>query len=269
VCDAACDADCATCCQPWSARAVCASGEAVAETGSYATAHEAAAFAASAGSARPERCSDGTAPRWQAYCAPENAFASPIEPASVARLVALRASLGLRLRDVREAQSALFAFADEHLLTVPGQGRIGEAAAGLRRARASLVDAMATAAQLRARADVALPDVDALDAKTADVRERADVAVGKARGVVGDASVVDFAAEAKEKKIPEATVAAQAREAAEKARIEEAKREVAEADRRRRAALDEVERERRAKALDEDLRRQVGREKGHDRAGAP
>jgi hypothetical protein len=263
VCDPGCDVDCSTCCKKWTIRAACPGREAL-ETGSYPTPREAAAGALSASPAATDRCEDGTAPRWQPYCAPENAVASPVDPPAMTKLVAVRASLGQRLHDVRDAQGALFDFAEKRFATTAGQQRLGEAAAAFRQVRAAVVDAMATSQQLVARAEMTQADVDALDASTSDVRQRADVAVAKARALMGDPTIIDFAAEARQKKISEALAAIQARQAAEKARGEDARRQVEEAEERRRAALEETERERQAAVAQGEQRRQEAQQRAKE-----
>jgi hypothetical protein len=199
VCDPACDVDCSTCCKKWTVRAVCGTGEAVAETGAYATPRAAQTGAAAA--AVTDKCTDGSSPRWLPYCAPENAVASPVDPPAVAKLVVLRASIAQRLHDVRDAQAALIDFAENRFLTPPGQQRIGDLAAVVRRARTAIADALAVAQQLTSRVSLAEGDVEGLDTSTADARRRADAAVAKARALIADPTIIDSAAEARQKKL--------------------------------------------------------------------
>jgi hypothetical protein len=199
VCDPACDVDCATCCKKWTIRAVCTTGEAVSETGAYPTPR--AAQTGAAAEAVTDKCADGSEPRWAPYCAPENAIASPVDPPAAAKLVVLRASIAQRLHDVRDGQAAIIDFAGNHLLYPAGQQRIGDVATALRHARSALADALATAQQLTSRVGLAEGDVESLDASTADARKRADAAVAKARALIADSTIIDSAAEARQKKL--------------------------------------------------------------------
>jgi len=180
------------------------------------------------------------------------------------KLVAVRAALGQRLHEVRDAQSELFDFAEKRYATIAGQERIGEAAAAFRQVRAAIVAAIAASQQLEARVPLADAEVDALDASTTDLRQRADTTVAKARALMGDPTIIDFAAEARQKKISEALAAAQARQAAEKARLEQAKLQVEQAEERRRAAIEEAERERQAALAQAEQRRQEAQQKAKE-----
>jgi hypothetical protein len=200
VCDPACDVDCSTCCKKWTIRAVCATGEAVAETGAYSTPRAAQTGAVAA--AVTDKCTDGSEPRWAAYCAPENAIASPVDPPAMKRLVALRASIAQRLHDVRDAQAALIDFAGNRVLYPSGQQRIGEVMATLRHVRSTVADALAAAQQLASRVELAEGDVEGVDVSTADARKRAEAAVAKARALMADPTIIDSVAEARQKKLP-------------------------------------------------------------------
>jgi hypothetical protein len=256
VCDAKCDADCETCCRTWTLRAVCSDGTTTDQTGGFPTMRE--AVNATTSSPPPEHhCADKRPATWRAYCGPESAAPSPLDGPAAVRLVALEVSVAERLHDVREVQESLYTFGEKRLLNKAGQQRIGDVAAQLRKARFDVYLALSMVVQAKRRGEPTDADVAGLDQSTKDARQRADDAVGAAHALQADATIIDLPAEARQQRISASLAADQARAAAEKARLDEAKRERDQGEARRRASADEAEATRKAAVADAQQKRQA------------
>jgi hypothetical protein len=156
-------------------------------------------------------CGDKSPLKWRGYCAPENQVASPLDGPTMGSLLALGAAIDKRQREAREAQAALFDFAEKRMVNKAGSATVAEAAAALRQALPGLTDAMGRVRQLRAHGEPATADVTALDQATTVARQRGDDAVNKARAVMADPTVIDAAAEARMQKLADALAAAKAK----------------------------------------------------------
>lgn len=243
TCPSACDASCLTCCRRWKVRATCPSGAPVSE-GAYRSFDEAQRAAderssCAKGDAACEQrravCEGGRTATFSPSCDDDDRIAPPRETESSRVLANATRLLTGASTEVATAEKELSAFGQTRILRDKSIPRFVEAVDKVRAARQRLDVVIVENGRFLA-ADTSVPNARAHDERASATVQFVASAVSAARAVLDDPSMLDLAAEERERRI---LAAARLREE------DEAKRQKAADDARRaREAAVEVAKQR-------------------------